>query len=596
MRRMLSWVGRHVFWSVILLFSLVLTFYYLTLYHPYHEYLCKRFLIYIFPEIRVGTAHLVNIFGFFALCLTVIGLYYTWLQISLANDRIEGYARFYEWALVALEEIQERKCSRLQFSGSTIQPGNVAFEDNRGLIGKFSTALKQICEGKDAAYTSLEDISIVVPNELAYEYNYSYFKTRILAKTKHTEDQWLAHVDNQRRAAIELQKACHRDRQKDTAATASDTHTIPVPNIDELSTTDERMGWLNAYYLSNGRRVVYAVPLHFVSKEEDTKGRFARFQPSLIGFTTTDPGVVSAFESHFERLFRHKFGTEELEKMLTTMYQRHIVCPQYIQKRATVLSASLWDTFDNYAHDHFGGMKATDDCVRDLSINAGSNVLDIGSGLGAPAIRIAQETQCRVTGVELSDERCEFAEAMAKLATEEKRLQDWQVTFKHADAIDYMEYLRLKPYGDKFSHFVSLLSILHLPQKQDFLEGIAAVLKADGKIFIEDYCRARNLDEPELEQLLDTISCPGLLDLGEYIQCLENGGIRVIELRSKTDEWRNAASERVKEYENNRSIYEQLVGVDRARAALAFAGEVLDLFDNKLIIGVRIVGQKIARG
>ena len=64
-----------------------------------------------------------------------------------------------------------------------------------------------------------------------------------------------------------------------------------------------------------------------------------------------------------------------------------------------------------------------------MNLNAGSEVLDIGSGLGGPARTLAETYGCRVTGVDLTLPFCEAAAAMS----------NWvglgnQVLFKQGDA------------------------------------------------------------------------------------------------------------------------------------------------------------------
>ncbi|MEM9466410.1 MAG: methyltransferase domain-containing protein [Actinomycetota bacterium] len=53
---------------------------------------------------------------------------------------------------------------------------------------------------------------------------------------------------------------------------------------------------------------------------------------------------------------------------------------------------------------HLGGAVATAAIIDALAVRAGDRVLDIGSGLGGPARRIAATTGARVTGVDLTAE------------------------------------------------------------------------------------------------------------------------------------------------------------------------------------------------
>ncbi len=57
---------------------------------------------------------------------------------------------------------------------------------------------------------------------------------------------------------------------------------------------------------------------------------------------------------------------------------------------------------------HLRGPEATQELIEILDVGADSHVLDVGSGLGGPARRLAKTTGCRVTGVDLSEDYCAF--------------------------------------------------------------------------------------------------------------------------------------------------------------------------------------------
>lgn len=55
---------------------------------------------------------------------------------------------------------------------------------------------------------------------------------------------------------------------------------------------------------------------------------------------------------------------------------------------------------------HLRGPAATRELIELLDVGADSHVLDVGSGLGGPARRLAKATGCRVTGIDLSEDYC----------------------------------------------------------------------------------------------------------------------------------------------------------------------------------------------
>ena len=63
---------------------------------------------------------------------------------------------------------------------------------------------------------------------------------------------------------------------------------------------------------------------------------------------------------------------------------------------------------------HIRGRAATLEIIEALGIDARSQVLDLGSGLGGPARTLAEATGCTVTGIDLTPEFCEAATALSE--------------------------------------------------------------------------------------------------------------------------------------------------------------------------------------
>jgi ubiquinone/menaquinone biosynthesis C-methylase UbiE len=63
---------------------------------------------------------------------------------------------------------------------------------------------------------------------------------------------------------------------------------------------------------------------------------------------------------------------------------------------------------------HIRGRAATLEIIDALRLDADSQVLDLGSGLGGPARTLAELTGCAVTGVDLTPEFCEVATALSE--------------------------------------------------------------------------------------------------------------------------------------------------------------------------------------
>jgi ubiquinone/menaquinone biosynthesis C-methylase UbiE len=65
---------------------------------------------------------------------------------------------------------------------------------------------------------------------------------------------------------------------------------------------------------------------------------------------------------------------------------------------------------------HIGGRAATVEFADQLGLRPGMALLDIGSGIGGPARYFAHHRQCRVTGIDLTDEYVRVADALSQRA------------------------------------------------------------------------------------------------------------------------------------------------------------------------------------
>jgi hypothetical protein len=222
-------------------------------------------------------SNLLGILGLIGIVGTIIGVVLTYEQLKLAEDRIEGYDKFYE---VLHELFNDPKSQFLQFSGSTIIPGQVASGDAR-LIERYKTGLDGIANHLDDP----TKITLIVPSDEQYERAYMPYVGKTIGKTLYDVETIMNRIDQ----ALRYQ---HSFKAK--------SHTIEVKLPEEIAI-------LNAFYYSNGRTVVYAVPLHYdVAKVDKLEHKAAnqdrKLNPVLIGFKTTNSSIITAFHEYFEKL------------------------------------------------------------------------------------------------------------------------------------------------------------------------------------------------------------------------------------------------------------------------------------------------------
>lgn len=80
---------------------------------------------------------------------------------------------------------------------------------------------------------------------------------------------------------------------------------------------------------------------------------------------------------------------------------------------------------------HIGGRKATRDLAEYSQLEKGSDILDLGCGIGGPARTLADEFDCRVTGIDLTREYIKTAGDLTKLIG-----LDDKIEFLWGDATD----------------------------------------------------------------------------------------------------------------------------------------------------------------
>lgn len=124
---------------------------------------------------------------------------------------------------------------------------------------------------------------------------------------------------------------------------------------------------------------------------------------------------------------------------------------------------------------HIRGKEATIELAQRTSIEPGSHVLDVGCGLGGAARYLASQYQCRVTGIDLTQEFVDTARALAGLVG----LQD-KVDFRQASALDL-------PFEENSFDLAWTEHVqINIPDKEKFYGEIARTLKSGHKFIFHD--------------------------------------------------------------------------------------------------------------
>jgi ubiquinone/menaquinone biosynthesis C-methylase UbiE len=124
---------------------------------------------------------------------------------------------------------------------------------------------------------------------------------------------------------------------------------------------------------------------------------------------------------------------------------------------------------------HVRGRKATLELAQSLDPAAGSEVLDIGSGLGGPARALAETYGCRVTGIDLTQAFCDAAATLSGWVG----LAD-RVTFQQGDATSL-------PFADsRFDAAMTIHVAMNIASKDKMYAEARRVLKPGARFGIYD--------------------------------------------------------------------------------------------------------------
>ncbi|MFI6097321.1 methyltransferase domain-containing protein [Lentzea sp. NPDC051213] len=175
----------------------------------------------------------------------------------------------------------------------------------------------------------------------------------------------------------------------------------------------------------------------------------------------------------------------------------------------------------------------TEQLVTRLGPTAGQHVLDIGCGVGVPALKLAAEHDVRVTGISISERQIGQAQERAAAAG----LAD-RASFQFADA------MRLPFEDGSFDAAWAVESLLHMPDRLTVLREAARVLRPGGRFALSDIYLRR---PPETEQARTTLadfcragSVNSLVSAEEYRAVVEEAGLRVLDVTDVTAHVRNS--------------------------------------------------------
>jgi len=150
-------------------------------------------------------------------------------------------------------------------------------------------------------------------------------------------------------------------------------------------------------------------------------------------------------------------------------------------------------------------------------VKPGSDILDIGCGLGASTLYLAKHYSVAATGITNSSVQVQ----MAIKAAARERL-DAQFLLMDAEAMDFQR---------QFDLLWSVESISHYEHREEFFASAAKLLKPGGLFAITDWFKKKNLTRAETKKFIDPIEKGMLVELqtmDDYKHSLTSNGLQIM--------------------------------------------------------------------
>lgn len=152
-----------------------------------------------------------------------------------------------------------------------------------------------------------------------------------------------------------------------------------------------------------------------------------------------------------------------------------------LNKIDTDLSKVTLDDLQPVDEFHIRGDTATKELIKLAGFTPDLHILDVGCGIGGSTRRLAHETGCRVTGIDLSDEYIDTAQRLTQLLNMQE-----QVKFQAASALEL-------PFSDNsFDGVWSLQMNMNVDDKLSWLKETYRVLKPGSRAVLYEVCGNKN--------------------------------------------------------------------------------------------------------
>lgn len=226
---------------------------------------------------------------------------------------------------------------------------------------------------------------------------------------------------------------------------------------------------------------------------------------------------------------------------------------------------------------HYHGTDAVAAAARALGLGPSSRVLDVGAGVGGPARYLAHTVGCHVTALELQPALHGIGVDLTRRSGLEGR-----VTHLCADALAHP-----LPHAS-FDAVLSLLAVLHIPDRPRLFSRFASILRPGGRCYLEDLCQRAPFAPRDLKDLRTVVCGVTVTSPADYAADLSAAGFADVVATDLTDDWAPYAAERLAAWRQKHAAYARVHGEEAYAAQERFYSVIARLYDSGSLGGIRL--------